>query len=251
MRIWRPVRARPDVWGPWITLAIGAGIAAVFVLVQLVIVYAGVLYRTRHGQPASMPAVAASMGDNGLAFSIVTLASSITCCMLTWWAAKLRKSATAADYLGMHAVRAGQLLAWTGVAAGLMAVSDLAEPLLKNPQGPDFTLSLYRSADFIPLLWVAAVIAAPAFEELFFRGFLLQGLRYSRIGPVGAVVLTSLVWAASHGQYSHGEIVEIFIFGLFLGIARIRTGSIYTSFAMHAFVNMATLVQAAWMSGSH
>ena len=41
----------------------------------------------------------------------------------------------------------------------------------------------------------------PVFEELFFRGFLLEGFRRTFLGTTGAVVLTSLLWAVIHTQY--------------------------------------------------
>ncbi len=233
------------------TLVFGVAIAAVFVLVQMATVYAFVLYEAAGGLHVSLHTVAARLGDNGLAFALVTIASGLVCSTLTWWVARLRGGAGASEYLGIRRIRAGTLLAWLLVTAGLLFASDLAEPLLKDPRGPDFTLTMYRSATSAPLLWFAMVIAAPVFEELFFRGFLLQGLRYSKLGPVLAVVLTSLVWATSHGQYSPTEIAEIFAFGLVLGIARVRTESIYTPIAMHAFVNLVTLVQAAMIVTGH
>ncbi len=236
---------RPDIWGPWTTLAFGVAIAAVFVLVQFGIVFAYVLYQGVRGAHIPLHSVAVRFSDNGLAFALITIASAGVCSALTWWVARLRKGGGPSDYLGMRRVRVRALLAWLTVAAGLIFVSDLVEPLLRHPRGPDFTLSIYRSAAFAPLLWFAMVIAAPVFEELFFRGFLLQGLRYSKLGPVVAVVLTALVWAISHGQYSGAEIAEIFVFGLVLGMARVRTESIYTPIAMHAFVNLVTLMQAA------
>jgi len=39
------------------------------------------------------------------------------------------------------------------------------------------------------------------FEELFFRGFLFRGLSSSFMGPVGAVLVTSALWALIHTQY--------------------------------------------------
>ncbi|MDA8363439.1 MAG: CPBP family intramembrane metalloprotease [Gammaproteobacteria bacterium] len=245
------LRHRPDIWGPGRTLAFGVAIAAAFLLVQLGVIFACALYEVEHGQQTSVRAAAAGLSDNGLVFSLATVASAGACTVCTWGAARLRKGSDPADYLGMHRVPARALMAWLAVTLALMAVSDLVEPLIRNPQGPEFTLSLYRSATLAPLFWFAIVIAAPVFEELFFRGFLLQGLRWSRLGPVAAVILTALAWALSHAQYSRPEVAEIFIFGLFLGMARLRTDSIYPPIAMHAFVNLATLIQAAMVVGSH
>jgi len=144
-----------------------------------------------------------------------------------------------------------ELLAWLTLTLLLVFASDLIEPYLTHPRGPDFTLAIYKSAVYAPLLWIAMVIAAPAFEELFFRAFLYQGLRYTRLGITGAVLLTSLGWAVVHSQYSGSEIIEIFVFGVVLGAARVSTGSVYTTIAMHAFANLITMIQAAVSVGGH
>ncbi len=245
------LRRQSNIWGLWMTLLFGAAIAAVFVLVQLATAYVFVLYEAAGDLHVSAHTVEFRLDDNGLAFALVTIASGVVCSTLTWWVVRLRTGAGAFEYLGTRRIRAGTLLAWLLVTAGLIFASDLVEPLLKDPRGPDFTLAMYRSATSAPLLWFAMVVVAPAFEELFFRGFLLQGLRYSKLGPVLAVVLTSLAWATSHGQYSSAEISEIFVFGLVLGVARVRTESLYTPIAMHAFVNLVTLIQAALAVAGH
>jgi membrane protease YdiL (CAAX protease family) len=59
------------------------------------------------------------------------------------------------------------------------------------------------------------------------------------------VVITSLLWALIHLQYGPYEISTVFILGLILGVARLTTGSIYTSIAMHAFVNLVATAEVA------
>jgi membrane protease YdiL (CAAX protease family) len=41
----------------------------------------------------------------------------------------------------------------------------------------------YETAEYTPLIWITFVIAAPLIEELFFRGFLFEGLRDSWMAP--------------------------------------------------------------------
>jgi membrane protease YdiL (CAAX protease family) len=106
-------------------------------------------------------------------------------------------------------------------------------------------VEIYDSAHFVPLLWGAVIVAAPVFEEIFFRGFLLEGLRRSRLGSGGAVVLTALSWAALHIQNGSYEISLIFSLGLALGWVRLRTHSLYPALAMHALVNLVDILQMA------
>jgi membrane protease YdiL (CAAX protease family) len=117
--------------------------------------------------------------------------------------------------------------------------------LLDRPIIPEFMLRAYETAYFVPLLWLAIVIAAPLAEELFFRGFLFESVRYTRLGVTGAVVITSLLWAVIHLQYGPYEITTVFILGLILGVARLITGSIYTPIVMHGLVNLVATVEVA------
>ncbi len=222
-----------------------------FLLVQLGIMFIFSFYESGHGRPPGVGTAAAGLGNNGLAFSLMTMGSAAACTLLTWWAVRLRPGIQPAAYLGLRRVPARTVLAWLAVTMALMIAFNLLEPLIAHPQAHHFTLSLYRSAVSAPLFWFAIAVAGPAFEEVFFRGFLLPGLRYSRLGAAGAVIFTALVWAVSHAQYSGPEVAEIFVFGLVLGTARLRTDSLYPPLAMHAFLNIAALLQAAFMVDGH
>ena len=85
---------------------------------------------------------------------------------------------------------------------------------------------------------MATVIFAPVFEEVFFRGFLFEGFRYSKMGAAGAIFVTSLVWAGFHMQYGLLQIASIFVLGIILGVVRYRTGSLWAPLAMHVFNNL-------------
>jgi membrane protease YdiL (CAAX protease family) len=47
-------------------------------------------------------------------------------------------------------------------------------------------------------LWFSMVVAAPVVEEMLFRGLMYRGLAECRIGVVGAMVLTSVVFGLAH-----------------------------------------------------
>ena len=78
-------------------------------------------------------------------------------------------------------------------------------------------------------LWV------PMSEELFFRGFLLTGLLH-RMGPVGAAVASSLLFAVGHG--SLGALVPTLIAGLLLSWLYLRTRSLLPCFMAHSAQNI-------------
>jgi uncharacterized protein len=98
------------------------------------------------------------------------------------------------------------------------------------------------------LLWVAVVVCAPWGEEVFFRGFLFKGWLHSVLGGWGTVLLTSLIWAVIHLQYDLYGITTIFVGGLLLGYARLKSGSIYPPILMHTLMNVLAMTQTAFLA---
>ena len=130
------------------------------------------------------------------------------------------------------------------ITAAMAVASDTLTWLLGKPIVPEFMADLVRNTSIVPLLWLSIIVAAPVFEELFFRGFLIEGLRRGSLGDAGAIVLTSIIWASIHIQYGLYEIGTIFIFGLALGLARIGCRSLWVPIAMHMAGNLVATLEA-------
>ena len=79
-----------------------------------------------------------------------------------------------------------------------------------------------------------------------FRGFLFKGLLGSKLGEIGTVLVTAGAWAGIHFQYEAYGKVTVFIFGLLLGYARLRTRSLYTPLYLHSLMNLLATLEAAW-----
>ncbi len=86
------------------------------------------------------------------------------------------------------------------------------------------------------LLGLLAVVGAPIYEELTFRGFLFSTLAKTSLGVIGTAVITSFLWALIHG-YSLQGIGTIFLLGLALSAILWRTGSTRVTMACHAAYN--------------
>lgn len=98
-------------------------------------------------------------------------------------------------------------------------------------------------------VWLAVlllVVIAPVSEEIVFRGFFYGGLAPSRIGPVGAILFTSLVWAAMHVQYAWPVMVQIFVYGVIFGVVRWRSGSLWPPLVAHGLINLFASIVAYW-----
>ncbi len=86
---------------------------------------------------------------------------------------------------------------------------------------------------FIFFLLTAAV-AAPLFEEYFFRGFLLPSLtRYLSSGQ--AIVASGVIFAAAHLSLS--ELLPLAVLGIILGYVYHRTSNLLASMLLHSLWN--------------
>lgn len=92
----------------------------------------------------------------------------------------------------------------------------------------------------------AVVVAAPAAEEIFFRGF-LQGRLRRGFGPCVAIVIASLAFASVH--YNGGILhpLGVLVLSLGCGYLRERTGSLWAPVLLHALNN--SLVIASLVIG--
>lgn len=175
-----------------------------------------------------------------LAMSFVTMAFGCTALLVLL--AVTRRGPSLREYFARGAPRPRRILSWLLAAIGVQVVfAGLAA--LVDHEAPPFVERMIATTDPL-LLCFAFVVAAPVFEEAFFRGFLLHGWSRSRLGARGAIILTALLWAAIHTQYGAFELVWLFIYGLLLGVARYRAGTLVVPLAMHAGTNALALTLA-------
>jgi membrane protease YdiL (CAAX protease family) len=91
----------------------------------------------------------------------------------------------------------------------------------------------------IAIFFVTAAIAAPFFEEIFFRGFLLPSLtRY--FSTWQAILLSSFLFAVVHLSLS--EVIPLMTLGIVLGFVYTRTQNLLASMLLHSLWNSGTLL---------
>ena len=88
-----------------------------------------------------------------------------------------------------------------------------------------------------PIYALIIIVGAPLSEELLFRGFLQSALAKSRVGYLGASIVTTLAWGALHIQYSIYGLAEIFVVGFVLCWVLRRTGTLWATIVMHGLYN--------------
>jgi membrane protease YdiL (CAAX protease family) len=133
--------------------------------------------------------------------------------------------------------------------AVFIAAWDWAGAALGQPAAK-FMVEAYASARFPTLLFVALVVAAPIFEELFFRGFLFGGLLACGAPLWVTVAVVSVAFAALHIQYDAFDIASVLLSGLLFVAARVKFDSIVPCIAMHSFANAVGFVEVAFLNRS-
>jgi membrane protease YdiL (CAAX protease family) len=235
------------VWGFWPTVGFGLVIGVAFIITgALVVIGIVAALFVSSGTLVSDPSQYIEMFESvlGLSVSLSSLATGIVGVGLIVLFIKVRGNITIGEYLGLSPIRIKTILAVVAITAGFLLVSGALSTFLERPF-PELMLDSYKTSVWPVLFWIAVVVFAPAFEEAFFRGFLFEGFRYSRIGVVGAIVLTSLAWTSLHIQYDTYEMATIFAMGLLMGFVRYKTGSLWSPLLMHGLNNLAATVELA------
>lgn len=134
-------------------------------------------------------------------------------------------------------------LVWFALLTAGLIVS-----LVLDPASLQFNFNL---VPFILILVLCLLIfpIQASFEELFFRGYLMQGLGLLTKKPVVLLIVTSLIFALPHyfnGSYtilSVDIVIQAFILGLTLGIITLGENGLETAMGVHIFNNIfATII---------
>ena len=236
---------RKPEWSPWATAGFGLIVLAVFLLVQFAVVLVYVEIMILNAPGADSVLVAEEMQYDGTLLSIATIIGAIVAFAFIAFFIKLRRTYSILDYLSFRKVKRSTLVLCVCLVLVIGGLMDTITYLLGRPVVHEFMSTAYTTVVFKPLLWFAICFAAPFFEEVFFRGFLFTGFQSSRLGNVGAILLTTLPWTLIHVQYGPYELSQIFLLGVVLGVVRVRTQSIVPVILMHMVVNLAGTIQTA------
>ncbi len=231
------------VWGLPGTLIWGLVIAIFFVVTQTAVM--GIYIAVNYGDigQSEFEILMADLQQNGFVLSLCTFASLLVCAPLLVGVIKLKKNSNLKQYLGLTAVDFKTVKTWFLVIICLIIASDLLTFSLGKPIVPEFMTAVYTSTESPWILWLALMVAAPLFEEAFFRGFVISGISQTTLGPIGAILISAAAWAAIHSQYDLYGFGLIFVMGVVLGLARIKSGSVLLTIGLHSFVNFVATVE--------
>ena len=138
---------------------------------------------------------------------------------------------------------ASAVAGWLKLTPIVMLTGWLLVKLFGDPGGSNPLLELVLQSTRDPLamalLGLTAVLLAPLFEELIFRGTLLPVLA-RQVGPLWGVLLSGVLFGLAH--ISVGELAPLTVLGAGLGVVRLATGRLLPCVLMHALWNAVTFV---------
>jgi hypothetical protein len=258
-----PLAPEPDrYWGGWPTIGLSA-----LILLGVGVVYAaaaaGIGSLTSLGARETLanvfPFLVYAFPDTfGIPREIATAAATDAMMQIYWLGAIAglllirlaigrRRGLDFASYLDLRPVRHLALLPWLIVLMVYFGLFVILPEVTMARDGLGSGLSTGGTFFY----FVTAVTMAPLFEEMLFRGFIFSGLAHSRLGVAGAILLTTIMWTSVHRHFTVAWFDEVYglavIFGagLILAVARVRTGSLYTSIALHSAWNATLLLTDA------
>jgi membrane protease YdiL (CAAX protease family) len=151
------------------------------------------------------------------------------------------KQYTVADWLNKKVERSPYYLAVLGAVIIALTISSIIWLIRAGNSSSMNWLEHLHAGDSSPLfiLLSAIIVVSPLVEELLFRKFLWWVFSIL-IPPEITLLITSVLFAAIHGNFAHA--ISILPISFFLGWLRLKTGSIKPCIVAHMVNNAAASV---------
>ncbi len=83
----------------------------------------------------------------------------------------------------------------------------------------------------------------PVVEELVLRGLLFTKIKGTRLGSIGAILITSILFTVMHYGAPIDDLVYFLVIGLYWGWVRHKTDSIIIPVILHVLVNAVAVIE--------
>lgn len=129
---------------------------------------------------------------------------------------------------------------------GMMLIADFLTSQLPvtgpffGPMYETFSKLMEQMTKNTATLIVLAVVMAPLFEEVVFRGIIQKGLINKGVKPVWAIWIAALAFGIVHGN--PWQFVGAVLLGYVLGLVYHRTKSLLLPILLHAFNNLVSVL---------
>jgi len=247
----RPAQASkpPRVWKFWATLAWSLLLYGVMTVSAMVAFVALMLWSVVD-RTAVLADTKSALND-GVVVAATSMSATVPVLLAVALAVRLARQ-DFRDYLALHWPTRRHVQIGIGAMVLLMVATDTITALAGRSIVPDVLLDGIRSArqhNALGFYALALVVTAPITEEVVFRGFIYRGFAASRLGRVGAVILSSLIFTAIHIQYDLITLCGVLATALLLGTMRCISGSTLLTIYMHALNNGVVLLEMLWFVG--
>lgn len=233
------LQRKPRTWYFLGSLVIGLLAYAALNLAHMIVIVAAI---AQNGDLSMTEAQLHALATRG---GVIAMGAIVACpvVLAVLWAATRIARQRFAEYLALTWPTRDEVVQGLALSLAFLAAWLLLS-FLTGQQTPAFVIDSYRSAQADGLLWLLLIgfcVAAPIAEEFVVRGLMYRGWSQSFLGPIGAIVLSSALWALIHQQYSWYYICQIFFVGLIFGYLRRRSGSTLLTVITHGFFNLAVM----------
>ena len=245
---------KPRFWGAWATVGLGTAIFTIYSMIQTIVlvVFAVVKAVTEYSSFSQIDPYKFinSLSTDGLMLSSAIILGGIIGFGFIILFIKIRRGISIREYLALKPISLKTIPVLLGILAALVGISIGIGLISGGAKTSDPISQAYSTMKWPALFWIASVVFAPVFEESLFRGFLFAGLKDSKLGIAGTIVLTGLVFALLHAfQYGVGVIAQIFVLGIVFGVVRWRTRSLFSTIGLHAVWNLLQLLLLTFAAG--
>jgi membrane protease YdiL (CAAX protease family) len=183
----------------------------------------------------------AGMGGAGIGAFFVQVVISYGLLVGTVWLVGVWRHHSTWEDLGFRPLDLSSLARLLGLLAAIILAADVVVSIFSDLPRPTDIFAFGRGTREVVVMGILVLVAAPFAEEVFFRGFLLQGLaRRWRFWP--AAVVTSALFALAHIWWQF--YLPVFVLGLAFSWLFWRTGSLWASIAAHATINATSFLVA-------
>lgn len=224
-----------------INVFLSAGLLVVFFVSQIVGIVLFAPYFLPNAENLSTDAQLQLASQHGMVISFTAILSFFMVFFTILILAKLQKTSLKT----ILPIKKSKLSLWIIFSIILVFLNTIFYQisLLLEREPMLFMDSLAQTANPLWVLILAVVLIIPIYEELIFRGFMWSALVNSKLGIVGASLITSGVFAWVHFQYGVVELMMIFALALLFGMARLYSGSLKLPIFLHITNNSMAMWQ--------
>lgn len=228
-------------WDFWETTLVALIADGAFVLTGWAVVV--FILAASVGQKAFTPGEFQTFSSQGRWYGVFLISGAPPAIAVLWVAIRMA-GREFGEYLALNWPTGGEIVRALAITTIFMSIEGFVlSKMSANGYQANSTLVVGSPAGLLGWL-IGGCIAAPITEEFIVRGFLFRGWSQSFLGPIGAIVLTSAVWALNHTQYDWFGRAIIFAFGLVLGHLRWTSNSTWTTVVAHSACNTVILFAA-------